>query len=370
MQRPTPTILFGTEQVGLHNAFTPAMNGPSPMIQVPIDPLTSYITTLATPHGIPQSVIESSVANLQKQGIYSVELLKELSDDDLKPLLGLGLFTCFKKTISSEKVGSSTPKTPKHGSTKKQMSDEEKLNQMRLDLKKLCEELNQDEKTFTIISLDKVFCQICSHELKLQRIGYLGRLARHINGQKTGSTTYHTRRCLKKDEIPTPKTPKKSKSGSKSTPKRKKAHPTDIKRHQHFAQTGTLLCWCLKPLFEQFATDQNNEKCYSCRDCGFFQWSVDIPKHFADIAADGLNPEEMHDDPNPIINGNNNNNPQTSMPMPPVGNPTLLDPNQTLSGLVHGLEHIHPQPMMVTTVVTNPQNIVNTTTTSPMVLQQ
>jgi len=37
------------------------------------------------------------------------------------------------------------------------MSDDEKLNQMRVDLKKLCEELNQEENTFTIISLDKVF---------------------------------------------------------------------------------------------------------------------------------------------------------------------------------------------------------------------
>jgi len=368
MQRPTPPLVFTHQQVGLNNAFTPAMSGPSPMIQVPIDPLTSYITQLAAPHGIPQSVIESSVANLQKQGIYSVELLRELSDDDLKPLLGLGLFTCFKKTISTEKVGISSPKTPKHSSTKKQMSDDEKLNQMRLDLKKLCEELNQEENTFTIISLDKVFCKTCNHELKLQRVGYLGRLARHINGQKTGSTTYHTRRVAKKDETPTKPTPeKKRKRAEKTTPKRKKAHPTDIKRHQHFMQTGVILCWCLKPLYEQIAPDHNNEKCYHCRDCNFFQWSVDIAKHFTDIASDGLNLDEMHDDSNV-----SNNGPQPAMPMTPGSNPGLLDPNHTLSGLVHGLEHIHPQPMMVTTVVTNaaPQNVVNTTTATQMVIPQ
>jgi len=134
-------------------------------------------------------------------------------------------------------------------------------------------------------------------------------------------------------------------------------------------QTGVILCWCLKPLYEQIAPDHNNEKCFSCRDCGFFQWSVDIPKHFNDITSDGLNLDEMHDDSNV-----NNNVPQQPMQMTPGGNNnSLLDPNHTLGGLVHGLEHIHPQPMMVTAVVTNatPQNVTNTTTTTTqMVLPQ
>jgi len=213
---------------------------------------------------IPQNKVDEALQLLNQNGVYTLDIFKLQEENDLKPMIGVGLWKSVELLLK-----------PKEGRRHKK-KEVVTVKSLQAKLNEFSKKTNQPQNAFVATTTTEVKCTSCDKFIKLHKEGALSNLKKHVDGQRQDVITNHCKRLADKD--PTVQLDDKKRKRQTLSPSEKNKKSTTEQREKLLQNTGFVHCDCLKPALRYSSND--GRIVYKCNDhnCDFEREEFD-PQH-------------------------------------------------------------------------------------------